>query len=329
MKQRKFGIQAPRMPLPDYKPREPGGEQEEGSVIQANFGEQQFPVDIEGRILRKIRVDLIDPNPLAPREVYTPQMILDRAEALRTQGQHDPIHVMPNPEKEGRFIICDGWTRTLACIEHKVFDELLAQIHEDLTPEEAAWFGYQQNEEREQHCDLDRAMFYEKLIAQGMKPAEVARRAKLSKTNMTFYRSFARLPFEIIELVREEPAKFSSTIAYQLEKLYAHAGLKKTLSLAMKFAEESRTRSWLVSQIQAAMEKHEPKGPASSKQVRYANGYYKQRDNAFEVSIEVDAAKRKEFADALEALLATVGKEVPPAAEGKSEPPETSEEDVS
>lgn len=309
MKQRKFAPSIPMMPLPEMKltDGEPAFQTE-----SANSDHQLDSQQILGRTLRKIRVDLIDPNPLAPREVYTPQMILDRAEALRTQGQHDPIHVIPNPEKEGRFVICDGWTRTLACVEHKVFDELLAEIHEELTLEESAWFGYQQNEEREQHCDLDRAMFYEKLIAQGMKPAEVARRAKMTRGNMTYFRSFSKLPLEVIELVKEEPSKFSAAIAYQLMKLYEHSGLKKTISLAMRFSEEGRTRSWLISQVQTAMEKHEPKGPASSKQVRYANGYYKQRDNSFEVNIEVDPSKRKEFADALEALIATVGKQVPP-----------------
>lgn len=129
---------------------------------------------------------------------------------------------------------------------------------------------------------------------------------------MTYFRSFSKLPLEVIELVKEEPSKFSAAIAYQLMKLYEHSGLKKTISLAMRFSEEGRTRSWLISQVQTAMEKHEPKGPASSKQVRYANGYYKQRDNSFEVNIEVDPSKRKEFADALEALIATVGKQVPP-----------------
>lgn len=314
MKQRKFAPSIPMMPLPEMRLT---NTEPTFSAESANSDHQQDAQLVLGRNLRKIRVDLIDPNPLAPREVYTPQMILDRAEALRTQGQHDPIHVIPHPEKEGRFVICDGWTRTLACIEHKVFDELLAEIHEELTLEESAWFGYQQNEEREQHCDLDRAMFYEKMLEQGVKAAEVARRAKLSKTNMTFFRSFARLPAEIIDLVKEEPTKFSATVSYQLLKLYEHSGLKKTLSLATKFSEENRTRAWLVSQIQSAMEKHEPKGPASSKQVRYANGYYKQRDNSFEVNIEVDPSKRREFADALEALIATVGKEVPSQAKGQ------------
>lgn len=324
MKQRKFGIQAPRMPLPDYKPREPGGEQEEGSVIQASFGEQQLSADIEGRILRKIRVDLIDPNPLAPREVYTPQMILDRAEALRTQGQHDPIHVMPNPEKEGRFIICDGWTRTLACIEHKVLDELLAQIHEDLTPEEAAWFGYQQNEEREQHCDLDRAMFYEKLIATGVSASEVARKAGVSRTQMTFYRAYAKLPLDVIEIIRTEPSKFGANATYQISKISERVGIKQAARLAMKFAEENHTHAWLVNQVQAMLEPRTTKQPAASKQVRFNNGYYKQRGDSFEVNIVVDPAKRARFAADLESLLATVAEE---ATEAEQESAETDDGD--
>ena len=57
------------------------------------------------RNLTMLGVHLIDPNPLAPREIYTPEMILNRAEDLRAQGQHDPIHVIPNPNATGRFII--------------------------------------------------------------------------------------------------------------------------------------------------------------------------------------------------------------------------------
>ena len=152
-----------------------------------------------GRNLAMIEVHLIDPNPLAPREVYTPEMILQRAEDLRSQGQHDPIHVIPNPDAAGRFIICDGWTRVQACREHKVFGALLAEIHSNLGMQESAWFGYEQNEGRSQHCDLDRAMFYEKLIASGETPAEVARNAEISKTQLTFYRAYSKLPPDVTQ----------------------------------------------------------------------------------------------------------------------------------
>jgi len=162
----------------------------------------------EGDVI-KIPVDLIDPNPFAPREIYTPEMILQRADNLRTQGQHDPIHVIPNPDEPGRYIIADGWTRTLACKTHAVFPTLNAIIHYGLTAKDAAWFGFESNEGREQHCDFDRAMFFEKMIAEGMSQSEVARRVHMEKSAMSMYLSFSKLPDEILLLVREYPSKFT------------------------------------------------------------------------------------------------------------------------
>lgn len=259
------------------------------------------------RKYQKIAVSLIDANPLAPREVYTPQMIRERADALRTQGQHDPIHVIPNPNEPGRFIICDGWTRVQACRDHQVMHELLAEVHEGMSLEASAWYGYQQNEERQQHCDLDRAMFYERLIAVGETATEIARRAGISKSQMTFYRAYSRLPGEVMEIVREAPERFGATVAYHLDRLCQHVGKRKTMALAARFAEENRARSWLIQQVQGMIEEPAPRKPSSAKQIRFANGFYKQRDDSFEVNIKVDPAKREMFAKALEELVASVG----------------------
>jgi len=264
-----------------------------------------------GRNLQSISVHLIDPNPLAPREVYTAQMISSRADDLRTQGQHDPIHVTPNPAFPGRFIICDGWTRVRACTEHKVFDSLLAEIHIELSLEEAAWFGYEQNECRSMHCDLDRAMFYEKLIAAGESAVEIARRAKLSKTMMSFYRAYAKLPEDVIEIIRQNPGKFGANAAYQLFKLYEKCGVRKAVALAGKFAVEDQTVRWLTNQAQALLSPTTSKSVAPSKQIRYSNGFYKQCGDIFEVSIAVPSDKRVEFSKALEKLLDTVAEVLP------------------
>lgn len=257
----------------------------------------------KGRNLTMIGVHLIDPNPLAPREVYTPEMILNRAEDLRAQGQHDPIHVIPNPNAADRFIICDGWTRVQACREHKVFDYLLAEIHTELGLQESAWFGYEQNEGRSQHCDLDRAMFYEKLIAAGESTTEVARRAKVSKTLMSFYRAYAKLPEDVLEIVRMHPHKFGATEAYQLSKLHAKAGIRKAVSLANKYAAEDQTQRWLTNQVQALLNPIAHKTKTSGKTIRYANGVYKQRGDVFELVITVSAEQREVFAKGLEDLL--------------------------
>jgi ParB family chromosome partitioning protein len=258
------------------------------------------------RNLLCIDISLIDANQLAPREIYTPAMIQNMANALKVQGQHDPIHVLPNPDVSGRFIICDGWTRVLACIEHKVFNSLLAEVHTDLTLEQGAWFGYQQNEERHQHCDLDRAMFYEKLIATGESATEVARKAKISKTLMSYYRSYERLPDSIRELVKQYPDKFTANIAYQFARLNDKFGTRRSAGLAIKFAEEDHTRAWLLTQVEAFLSPTKHKPPPPTRQMRFSNGYYKQRGNTFEINVAVSDEQRDDFAEALEALLARV-----------------------
>ena len=254
----------------------------------------------------ELPVDLIDPNPFAPREIYTPEMILLRADNLRTQKQHDPIHVIPNPDAPGRYIIADGWTRTLACKTHGVFPTLKAIVHTGLTAEEAAWFGFESNEGREQHCDFDRAMFFEKLIAEGQSPTDVAERAKLSRSQMSMYRAFGKLPSEIIELIKARPAKFGHRVAYELSRIYEFSGVRKAVAIAAKYSDEDHPHRWLINQVQAILHPSGRKQGQAVKHIRYSNGYYKQSSEEFELAIKVVPEKRESFAAALEALLNTV-----------------------
>ena len=76
--------------------------------------------------------------------------------------------------------------------------------------------------------------------------------------------------------------------------------------MATKFAEEDQTVRWLSTQVQAATHPKQHKVVPPTKHIKYSNGYYKQREDAFELSIEVEADKREAFAQALEALLETV-----------------------
>ena len=254
----------------------------------------------------ELPVDLIDPNPFAPREIYTPEMIWLRADNLRTQKQHDPIHVIPNPDAPGRYIIADGWTRTLACKTHGVFPTLKAIVHTGLTAEEAAWFGFESNEGREQHCDFDRAMFFEKLIAEGQSPTDVAERAKLSRSQMSMYRAFGKLPSEIIELIKARPAKFGHRVAYELSRIYEFSGVRKAVAIAAKYSDEDHPHRWLINQVQAILHPSGRKQGQAVKHIRYSNGYYKQSSEEFELAIKVAPEKRESFAAALEALLNTV-----------------------
>lgn len=264
----------------------------------------------------RISVSLVDPNPQAPRWLYTPAMIKARADDLRSQGQHDPIHVIPNPNEPGRYMIADGWTRVQACRDHKVLDELWAEVHYDLSPEEAAWFGYQQNEGRQQHCALDRAMFYAKKIADGESAAEIARRTGVSEGLISQYKSFARLPAELLEIVKEHPDRFGVAAGHQIYQLYDAKGLRKAIIQAEEFAVADHSVLWLKKQVQAAIRPEARPPVVPFKRQVFSNGHYKQCNNEFEVVISViDPEKRASFAASLEALLATVALQPPAPAE--------------
>lgn len=272
------------------------------------------------RDLRELDITLIDANPLAPREIYTADMIRDRAEDLRKQGQHDPIHVIPNPDAPGRYIICDGWTRVQACLEHKVLARLLAEVHHNLSLDQAAWFGFEQNEGRAQHTDLDRALFFTKLINAGEQKSEIARRAKLSKTLMSFYMAYQKLPAEVLDVARQHPQKISANAAYQLARLYEHSGIRRTLSLALQFAEEDHPVRWLTNQVQLVLTPPETRPTTTAKTIRYSNGVYKQRGDQFELAITVSPDKRLSFAIELEKLIASVATEEKPVEESDAAP---------
>lgn len=294
------------LPLPPFSNRPPEAKQTEsnspiGTEATSNALESSGSID---RTL-SIAVDLIDPHPIPPRTIYSDETILERAESLRTEGQLNPIHVMPNPKAPGRYIIIDGWTRVQACVRHRALPELRAEVHTDLNLDEAAWFGWQSNEGREQHCDYDRAVFFESLIREGMSQAEISRRSGYNKTAITMYRGFAKLPGEVIDYIVENPRKFGHRAAYELSRIFdATQSVRKTLAIALKFVTEDKSVGWVMTQAQAFVTPNKPKQPPPNKKViRYANGSYKQTADVFSLNIKVAPEKRDAFAQALEKLL--------------------------
>ncbi len=262
-----------------------------------------------GRDLRSIDPHLIDENPYAPREVYTPEMLLERADSLSKHGQRDPIHVIEHPAIQGRYMIADGWTRTQACLVHGALPTLLAEVHRGITAAEASWLGYEQNESREQHCDLDRAMFYEKQYANGMTPAEVARRTKLSKTLLSFYRSYAKLPEEVLKIIRLNPKRFGSTSAHHLGRIAQHCSESKVVALATSYSTTDVPLRWLVDQC-AHLINSAGRTPQKTigKTVRYNNGTLRQKGSRFDLSLDLpETTARDAFALELEQLLAKYG----------------------
>ena len=262
-------------------------------------------IPVAGLDMRMIAVGLIDPNPYPPRTVYSKQVLKDRAASLREDGQLEAIHVIPHPDDENRFMIADGWTRVLSCLEYDGLPALRAQVHHDLTPVEASLMGYNANEQREAMCDLDKAMYFANLNSQGkMSWSAIAKLYESSKQTISNFKAFLELPPELIEVVQAEPKKFSSNAAVQMLRMYKKCGLRKTLSLAHKFAAEDQTLRWFISQAQAQMESEAPKSKAGAKVFRFSNGVFKERGQNVETSITIaDPLRRTQFAHRLEELV--------------------------
>lgn len=298
-----------KTPLPAFKPYTP-----EPATDAPKAAE---PAHAAGRDIRTISLDLIDENPFAPREVYAPEVLRERAESLRVNGQYEVIHVIPHPDKPGRFMIADGWTRVTACRLHKVADSLAAQVHHDLTPLQAAWLGYNHNESREQHCDLDRAFFFDKMYAQGLTQAEVARRTGISQTQLSFYTAYRKLPEETLQVIRLDPQRFPAYIAQNLAKVARKVSEDKASSLASIFRTNGQSVNWLINQCALLLDR-EPR--VSQKKVgkifRYSNGTLRQKGAQFDLSLQIDEAEQEDFAKALEELLSRFGKNAAPEQAG-------------
>lgn len=275
---------------------------------------RQEPVDIsdEGVITkdvkrRHIRLDLIDENPYAPREVYTPEMLLARANSIRAHGQHDAIHVIPHPDDPDRFMIADGWTRVQSCLIHDVCETLRADIHLKLTPKEAAWFGYEQNESREAHCDLDRCMFFQKQLADGASEKEVQDRAGVKKTTFGWMKSFAQLDTEVLDLIRncENPAMFSAKIADYIYRIQAHLGVAEAVAFAGKFKTGNFTHAQFIERVQKRLDgvRKPPASRSTGKTLRYDNGTFRTKGNNVVLNLKLKSEVMSQFTAEMEQLL--------------------------
>lgn len=182
-----------------------------------------------------VNVDLIDMNPTPQRRFYPEWTLRSIAHSLKRTGQRDPIHVYPHPDQPGRYITTDGWTRVLAIRQYGdemgLSKDVLIKVLWDLTPLEAAMYGFFQNKDRHGTADLDDAFYFQDLMdvykisrAEIMKFAEISSRGAMSQLM-----SFTALDPAIIELINPHKYRFSKNFAYLILRIQERHGLEKAL----------------------------------------------------------------------------------------------------
>lgn len=272
---------------------------------------QNSPEESSEFYYAQLDAGLIDQNSHPPRSLYLDDEIRIIANSMSVDGQRDAIHVIPHPKVAGRYIIGDGWTRVLATRSYSINGGvLLAKVHKFLNEEQASWLGYSQNKDRNEPTDYDLGCYYRGWNDSGMDWDAIAEKAGVSKSQMSFYASFAKLDPDVLTLVKASPAKFSANVAYQLSRLQGKAGGGPTLSLANRFLSSDQTVKWLKDQVDDALDRigrggrKRGDGNTVMFQRRFSAGHYRQRkDGQVEMTVKIAEPRVAEFNKAVEALL--------------------------
>lgn len=265
----------------------------------ALYGDIGKPVEIE--------VSLLDPNPCPCRTIYPDEVVQNMANLLSSDGQRDPIHVMPNPLAPGRYLVCDGWTRALSCKVHKVLEKLWSCVHTDLTTAESSWFGFDQNEQRRAHFHVDRGLFFSRRIAEGDRPAHISERSGFTRPVVSQLLAFGKLDPKLLDKVKEYPAKFSYNCASVLLKAQTSceltpAYMEDVLAICDEFGKEDRTFKWLSSNLDRLTKLQAQKHPAPAqtkpepeRTLRYPNGFVKIKGKQVDFQFQIGDGSVDDF----------------------------------
>ena len=250
----------------------------------------------------------IDANRFAPREIYGDNTLQERADSLEANGQRDPIHVIPNPAKPGRFIIGDGWTRVQAVRMRDILNlQLKAIIHTDKTEEEIAWMGYAQNEEREAHTDFDRARFYQKWRDQGWTWEAISKKTGIPVGSLSQYGNYSKLDVDLLHYAKRHPEKVTVNVVNQLWRLVSvKKSAEAAISLCKTFVDNDQSFRWLKERVDVLTLEQRPDRKSSPVkfQRRYEHGHFKQRsDGKIEIVGMIPPEKLEQFNETMDKML--------------------------
>jgi ParB family transcriptional regulator, chromosome partitioning protein len=135
-----------------------------GRGLAALFGEMPTRTGAEtaNDDIRRLPIDLLDPNPFQPRMNFNEEMLQDLADSIRTQGVLQPILVRPHPDVAARYQIIAGERRWRAAGISGLHE--IPVICRELSDVESAAAALIENLQRENLNPIEEAEGYQRLI---------------------------------------------------------------------------------------------------------------------------------------------------------------------
>ncbi|WP_137917030.1 ParB/RepB/Spo0J family partition protein [Hydrogenophaga sp. 2FB] len=224
-------------------------------------------VCIPGNIV-EVPLNLIDPNPLSPRHIYTTEEV-DKIARTMPNGQDVAAH---GYLLDGRVKLYDGGTRFRAA---KITDRTtLAVKIEEPPADKLALFkrARELNEQRSDTTALDFALSLRALLNEGavssqrelMEKVEAPGGGKLSESLVSTYMRISRMPDKVQRAMSDSPDTSSVVALYAVSELFpeslSDAELETNQEMAFEIIDEIKRRKLNRFQI-AALVKSKIAGP--------------------------------------------------------------------
>ena len=161
--------------------------------------------------VKKINLDLIDPNPYQPRTEFNEEELVELAETIEQQGLIQPITVL---NFNGRYQIVSGERRTRAA-RLAGWTTIDAYVHELLSDKKMAEWSLIENIQRVDLNAIEVAKSYEKLIENyGYTHDDLAKSVGKSRSAVTNALRLLKLPEQVQAWISE--GKLSQSAARTL-----------------------------------------------------------------------------------------------------------------
>ena len=227
------------------------------SVVSNTLTEEQ-KTDAAARV-KVVQITKVKDNPWNARFFYNPDIVKARMLSIARDGQQTPVTVEQDAANPGEYFLIDGHYRKQALLELGHHEIIILEI-EPLSRVEAYRLSYVLNAEREGQTSYDDAMGWQRLMQEeGYTQDQVAEFVGVKKDRVSKTLAVLKLPMTVQEIVREHPAEFGFSVAYDLYQLGEKVNVDELKACAIAVTEGKMSGHDL---------KHRREKAAKAKQVR-------------------------------------------------------------
>lgn len=159
-------------------------------------------------------------NPYNARIFYDQDTVKERAASLAANGQMTPAPACEDPERPGHYFLLGGHYRKrgLLLIGHT---EIELKVLPVSSPLDMYRLSYAENDQRADATPMDDAVAWNQLLESRVVKSQedIAAITGKPRTTITKTLSLLKLPSNVLEVLKENPRKFSLTAGYELTLL--------------------------------------------------------------------------------------------------------------